>query len=137
MSIAGELDKIQTAIMEAEGAEKGLAEITLPRVTATVQDVFTAFCDVTGTGTFDVSRREQFLFIALYLLCPLGLFARKLPHGMRRELARVMGLTSPTVISDARKNLLFRFRHYHQATIESLLPCIADRLQKPEQANSG
>lgn len=63
--------------------------------------------------------RKQFIFMAAWAFCPCTLIGARPPKRFRAELARVMGLKSPQIISEELKDLLFYYTTYQHFRAET------------------
>lgn len=82
--------------------------------------------------------RKQFIFIAVWAYCPTALIGARPPKRFRAELAKVMGLKSPQIISEELKDLLFYYTTYTQFRTETDLKyrIVMERLQDDGQQES-
>ena len=78
--------------------------------------------------------RKQFIFIAVWAFCPDALIGTRPPKRFRAELAKVMGLKSPQIISEELKDLLFYYTTYPQFRTETDLKyrIVLERIQESE-----
>ena len=115
-------------------------ELSRPSMTdfAQLEEMFKHFCNIVvvrrrGRPNKYVIRK-QFIFIAVWAFCPTALIGSRPPKRFRAELAKVMGLKSPQIISEELKDLLFYYTTYTQFRVETDLKyrIVIERLQKGE-----
>lgn len=92
---------------ESELATPVLSEITL------ISDLYSLFKTLC-TEKNKVLYRRKFLFIILRLFAPSSLVGTKLPNGLRAELAKLFSETTPYVLSNDIRNILFFYQHYEE-----------------------
>lgn len=97
----------------------------------TARQVYGLFPDAVRGGAIPAERRRQFIFIILYLYAPNRLFAGKMPKGLRRTIARTLGVQSDTVLSDNANDVLKRYEIYKQwaKDVDKVLAVIIERLK--------
>lgn len=105
-------------------------ELSDERGTDTARQVYGFFFDTVIGGALPVERRRQFIFVILYLYAPNRLFSGKMPKGLRRAIARTLGVQSDTVLSDNANDVLKRYEIYKSwaKDVEKVLGEILERL---------
>lgn len=106
-------------------------ELSVESATETVRQVYGFFLETVSGGAMSVERRRQFIFVILYLYAPNRLFSGKMPKGLRRAIARTLGVQSDTVLSDNANDVLKRYEIYKSwaKDVEDILCVILARLQ--------
>ncbi len=106
-------------------------ELSVESATETVRQVYGFFLETVSGGAMSVERRRQFIFVILYLYAPNRLFSGKMPKGLRRAIARTLGVQSDTVVSDNANDVLKRYEIYKSwaKDVEDILCVILARLQ--------
>ena len=98
---------------------------------ARLDSIFRLFSErnpMTGADRFML--RKQFLFIAVWLYSPRTLVNKKLKSGMRDKLVSVLGLRSPSCVSNEISDLLFFYERYRdfRAGVDANLDFITEEL---------
>lgn len=99
--------------------------------TETARQVYGFFPDTVIGGAMKAERRRQFIFVILYLYAPSRLFAGKMPKGLRRAIAKTLGVQSHTILSDNANDVLKRYEIYKSwaRDVDSVLGVILERLK--------
>ncbi len=99
-----------------------------------VRQVYGLFPDAVIGGGLSVERRRQFIFVVLYLYAPSRLFSGKMPRGLRRAIARTLGVQSDTVLSDNANDVLKRYEIYKSwaKDVDRVLGVILERLRQAD-----
>ena len=73
--------------------------------------------------------------VILYLDAPNRLFSGKMPKGLRRAIARTLGVQSETVLSDNANDVLKRYEIYKSwaKDVDSVLGVILERLKMQDE----
>lgn len=115
---------IKTARMELQKAIRNDKLATSPQLTdlSFVEKIYNAFLEDKGKH-ITVNDRKVFIFVVIYLYAPQKLFGGKMPHGMRRAIANVAGITCASFISSACAELLILYTTYDdfQQEVDRLL----------------
>lgn len=97
---------------------------TSPRLKdlALIPKIYEIFKGIKG-GDITVNDRKEFIFVVIYLYVPQKLFGGKMPHGMRRAIANVAGITCASFISSTCAELLILYTTYDdfQQEVDRLL----------------
>lgn len=97
---------------------------TSPRLKdlALIPKIYEIFKGIKG-GDITVNDRKEFIFVVIYLYAPQKLFGGKMPHGMRRAIANVAGITCASFISSTCAELLILYTTYDdfQQEVDRLL----------------
>lgn len=103
--------------------------------TDTVRQVYGFFYETVSGVAMSVERRRQFIFVILYLYAPNRLFSGKMPKGLRRAIARTLGVQSETVLSDNANDVLKRYEIYKSwaKDVDSVLGVILERLKMQDE----
>jgi hypothetical protein len=59
-------------------------------------------------------QRKKFLFTVLLLYCPAFFTGRKMPDGLRKDIADCMGLPNAATVSNNCSDILFICKHYKE-----------------------
>ncbi len=116
-NITETIRRIRSAREDLQRASKVEHEVTRPILTdySHISIVYGLFCQIAGIdGQMTVIERKMFVFIIQYLYEPRNLFGRVMPSGLRREMARVLGLKGVSVISRCASCTLSEYRIYTQ-----------------------
>ena len=115
------IEKARTALRQAI-VDNELA--TSPRLKdlALIPKIYEIFKGVNG-GDITVNDRKVFIFVVIYLYAPQKLFGGKMPHGMRRAIANITGITCASFISSTCAELLILYTTYDdfQQEVDRLL----------------
>ena len=115
---------IKTARMELQKAIRNDKLATSPQLTdlSFVEKFYNAFLEDKGDH-ITVNDRKVFIFVVIYLYAPRKLFGGKMPHGMRRAIANVAGITCASFISSTSAELLILYTTYDdfQQEVDRLL----------------
>lgn len=111
------LDELRDVRKRREELNRLEQELARPSVTdfsqiGTMYECFSALPKRKRENRYVV--RKQFIFIAVWAFCPRVLIGGRPPKRFRAELARVMALKSPQIISEELKDLLFYYTTYPQ-----------------------
>ena len=111
-------------------------ELSEENSTDTVRHVYGFFFDTVSGGAMSVERRRQFIFVILYLYAPNRLFSGKMPKGLRRAMARTLGVQNDTVLSDNANDVLKRYEIYKSwaKDVNKVLGVILDRLKMQDES---
>lgn len=107
-----ELNGVQERLNDLRAMEDMLSRPALTDV-GTMREAYRAFREsASGDGGNRYMVRKQFIFIAVWLYSPGSLAGAKLRPGVRRELASVLGLRSPRIVSNELSDLMFYYCTY-------------------------
>lgn len=70
------------------------------------------FEELNGSDINNAKSRQMFIFIILMFYSPSSLLGRRMPHGLRKYLARILNVKSDHLISQDANNLLFTYNTY-------------------------
>lgn len=115
------IERARTALRQAI-VDNELA--TSPRLKdlALIPKIYEIFKGIKG-GDITVNDRKEFIFVVIYLYAPQKLFGGKMPHGMRRAIANITGITCASFISSTCAELLILYTTYDdfQQEVDRLL----------------
>lgn len=124
------IEKARTALRQAI-VDNELA--TSPRLKdlALIPKIYEIFKDIKG-GDITVNDRKEFIFVVIYLYAPQKLFGGKMPHGMRRAIANITGITCASVISATCTELMVLYTTYSdfRRGVDELLNRVMERMGK-------
>lgn len=123
--------KARKELQEATARE---CQLTRPILTdfKMLPAIYQMFCELTGKhGALSVQDRNVFIFIVQYLYAPRNLFGGKMPGGLRRELAKVVGLNAWSPISRGASETLHHYQVYSgfRDEVNRIFAEIAERLR--------
>ena len=64
-----------------------------------------------NAGKF-TEKKRALLFVMVYLYCPAVLLGESMPRGFRDRLKDLLGVGSPSAVSNYTTDLLFFYNHY-------------------------
>lgn len=135
------LKKIRIEKSELSEEENNL---TTPLLTnkSLINDIYQIFIEILNErdcspNIESVNQRRKFIFIILYMFSPSSLAGGKTTHGVRKEMARALGIQSECTISNNCEDVVFLYQNYvdFSADIEYLYTEILNRLKIKELIN--
>ena len=124
---------IKTARIELQKAIRNDKLATSPQLTdlSFIEKIYNAFLEDKGEY-ITVNDRKVFIFVVIYLYAPQKLFGGKMPHGMRRAIANITGITCASVISATCTELMVLYTTYSdfRRGVDELLNRVMERMGK-------
>jgi hypothetical protein len=104
------IEKARTALRQAI-VDNELATSPQLKDLALIPKIYEIFKGIKG-GDITVNDRKEFIFVIIYLYCPNKFFGGKMPQGLRRVIAKTVGVTCGSVISATCTELLILYTTY-------------------------
>lgn len=99
--------------------------------------IYDWFCELSGCNKDFKSKKDgdhkrEFLFIILFLYSPKALAGSKMKRGLRKILSNLLGLASPTGISNMLTSILVMYDNYkeHRMNVDYFYTEIMKRLKE-------
>lgn len=135
-NIAETIRNIKTAREELAKAVKAEKEACAPMLTdkSRLPRIYEIFREIRGSQCETTESRDMFVFIAMYLYTPRSFFWHSMWPGTRKEIARVIGIKSRSVISRSAKKVLHHYRVYHsfREEINRIFESMIERMRVEE-----
>lgn len=133
--------KLKNLLGKKKELSKFEIELSTPRLSdqALIRSIYEWFREIHGDHPDwlgednSVQFRRLFIFIILYLYCPLKLAnCGKMVKGLRAELCKVIGLSANTIVSNDCSLLLSEYKTYakFRQSVEDAYRFILERLEK-------
>ncbi len=104
------IEKARTALRQAI-ADNELATSPKMKDLSLVPKIYKLFEEIKGAN-ITTNNRKEFIFVIIYLYCPNKFFGGKMPQGLRRVIAKTVGVTCGSVISATCTELLILYTTY-------------------------
>lgn len=104
------IEKARTALRQAIADNEQAASPKLKDLSL-IPKIYDLFEEIKG-GETTVNDRKEFIFVVIYLYSPNKFFGGKMPQGLRRAIAKTVGVTCGSVISATCTELLILYTTY-------------------------